>query len=147
MATSTDDNRPHALQHRLAGWPVSEDTARIRNTPFLAEGVAEGDIVRYITGHDGLLWATGRVEASGNCTVRILPVRDGPLGPSAQRVHDQFAPFGIGGEQYSTELPLVALTIPAHADLADVKRLLVRGQTEGWWHFEASCVTPEWNDA
>ncbi|WP_239124308.1 DUF4265 domain-containing protein [Rhizocola hellebori] len=126
---------------------VGADTARICNVPLLARGVAEGDVVRYQLNSDGLRWAVGRVEASGNCTVRVLPVSSGPLGRSAARVHEQFVPFGMGSEVYSAELPLVALTVPAGADLAEVKKLLILGQDEGWWHFEASCVTPEWHQA
>ncbi|WP_425576948.1 hypothetical protein [Streptomyces kunmingensis] len=51
------------------------------NVPFLQNGV--------VTDTDGVHWAKERVEASGNCTVRILPAprsaeekRSGPVsGP------------------------------------------------------------------
>ncbi|MEQ4720191.1 DUF4265 domain-containing protein [Nonomuraea sp. B19D2] len=85
---------------------LSRDTARVANIPFLQDGVAEGDVVRFITDDDGLHWACERVEASGNCTIRVLPVPDGPLGRSAQPVHEQLAPFGQDGASFSTELPL-----------------------------------------
>lgn len=127
--------------------PVGGDTARIDNVPFLADGVAQGDIVRFITDADGLNWATGRVEWSGNNTIRVLPIPDGPLGPSARAVHERLAPFGIGGEVYSAELPLVALNIPASADLAHIKALLFRGEDEGWWAFETPCVGDAWTSA
>lgn len=57
--------------------PVSPDTARIDNVPFLQTGVAQDDVVRFTTDDDGIHWATGRVTASGNCTIRILPNTDG----------------------------------------------------------------------
>ncbi|MEU4774038.1 DUF4265 domain-containing protein [Micromonospora sp. NPDC023644] len=98
-------------------------------------------------GPDGLRWATGRVEASGNCTVRVLPKPRGPLGPSAQAVYDRLAPFGLGGETFSKELPLVALTVPASADLPAIKATLLRGKAEGWWSFEVGCETDEWRAA
>ncbi|SCE79712.1 protein of unknown function (DUF4265) [Micromonospora viridifaciens] len=126
---------------------VGPDTARICNVPFLQDGVAEGDVVRFTTTPDGLRWATGRVEASGNCTVRVLPKPRGPLGPSAQAVFDRLAPFGLGGEPFSKELPLVALTVPASADLSSVKAALLRGEAEGWWTFEVGCATDEWKAA
>jgi hypothetical protein len=126
---------------------VGADTARVRNVPFLHEGVAEGDVVRFRTDPDGVHWATERVEPSGNCTVRVLPIPHGPLGRSAQAVHDRLAPFGLGGEAFSKELPLVALNVPADADFAAVKAMLRRGQVEGWWHFEAACVTEAWRAA
>ncbi|SDM51255.1 protein of unknown function [Nonomuraea jiangxiensis] len=71
----------------------------------------------------------------------------GPLGPSAQAAHEQFARFGLGGESFSAKLPLVAFTVPADADLRQIKALLTRGQADGWWHFEESCVTDAWRSA
>ncbi|MCO6010579.1 DUF4265 domain-containing protein [Actinoallomurus purpureus] len=126
---------------------LSRDTARVANVPFLQDGVAEGDVVRFITNDEGLHWACERVEASGNCTVRVLPVPDGPLGRSAQAVHEQLAPFGLGGESFSSELPLVAFTVPADADLGQIKALLTQRQMDGWWHFEESCITDAWRSA
>lgn len=130
-------------------WAVllSPDTVRVANAPFLQDGVAEGDIVRFTTDVNGSHWAVERVEASGNCTVRVIAVPGGPLGPSAQAVHERLAPLGLGGEAYSREFPLLALTVPADADFARVKALLARGQEEGWWHYEASCVTEAWTAA
>jgi hypothetical protein len=127
--------------------PVKSDVARVANVPFLVDGVAEGDLVRYVTAADGTRWVTERVRASGNCTVRVIPVPDGPLGPSARNVHERLAPFGLGGEVYSAELPLVALTVPPDADFKQVKALLDRGAEEGWWHFETSCATDDWFNA
>jgi hypothetical protein len=127
--------------------PVTADTARIANVPFLQDGVAEGDVVRFTTNDEGLRWAVGRVEASGNCTIRVLPVPKGPLGRSAQAVHEQFARFGLGGEVFSEELPLVAFHVPADADLAEIKALLRSGEADGWWHFEEGCITDAWRDA
>jgi hypothetical protein len=127
--------------------PVEDDTARLRNVPFLANGVAEGDIWRFVTLEDGRHFATQRVEGSGNCTIRVLPRPEGPLGPSAQRVSEKFKQFGIGGEVYSRELPLVALTVPAGTDTVLIKELLERGTHDGWWFFETGCVTQEWNAA
>ncbi|WP_431876680.1 DUF4265 domain-containing protein [Micromonospora marina] len=131
----------------LWGVAVGPDAARISNVPFLQDGVAEGDVVRFTTGPDGLRWATGRVEASGNCTVRVLPRPRGPLGPSARAVYDRLASLGLSGETFSTELPLVAFTVPASADLRKIKATLHRGETEGWWSFEVGCATDHWRAA
>jgi len=126
---------------------LSEDTARLENVPFLQDGVAEGDIVRFVTDADGLHWSKEQVEASENCTIRVLPVPSGPLGSSAKAVHERLAPFGLGGEVFSEELPLVAFTVPADVEIGRIKALLIRGEEEGWWHFEASCVTDAWRNA
>ncbi|WMX48932.1 DUF4265 domain-containing protein [Streptomyces roseicoloratus] len=127
--------------------PVGADTARVVNVPFLQDGVAEGDLVRYTTDAEGTHWATGRAEASGNVTIRVLPVRHGPLGPDARAVHEWFARFGPGGESFGATLPLVALTVPADAPMAEIKALLVRGVEDGWWHWETGCATDTWNAA
>lgn len=131
----------------LWGVVVGPDVARVSNVPFLQDGVAEGDVVRFMTDQDGVSWATERVEASGNCTVRVLPVPDGPLGRSARAVHDRLAPFGLGGESLSKDLPLVALTVPADADFPQIKAILLQGEAEGWWWFEVACVTDAWDTA
>lgn len=127
--------------------PLSADTARVASVPFLQDGVAEGDVIRFTTDDDGGRWAVGRVEPSGNCTIRVLPVPDGPLGRSAQAVHERFGSFGLGGEAFSKAFPLVALNVPAGADLAAIKQLLVSGEAQGWWKFEEGCVTDAWRDA
>ncbi|RPK58703.1 hypothetical protein EES43_19480 [Streptomyces sp. ADI96-02] len=126
---------------------LGADTARLDNVPFLRDGVAEGETVRFTTDADGVHRAAGRVAESGNCTVRVLPVPDGPLGRDARAVHERLSPFGLGGEVFSAEFPLVALTVPGGADLRAIKELLERGRDEGWWHFEVSCATEEWRDA
>ncbi|MFE8973725.1 DUF4265 domain-containing protein [Streptomyces cyaneofuscatus] len=126
---------------------LSADTARVDNVPFLQDGVAEGETVRFTTDADGVHWSTGRVADSGNCTVRVLPLPDGPLGRDARAVHGRLAPFGLGGEVFSADFPLVAFTVPGGADLRAIKELLVRGEEEGWWHFEVSCATEAWRAA
>ncbi len=130
-------------------WAVSvgPDLARIRSVPFLQDGVAEDDIVRFETDADGRHWSRERVEASDNCTIRILPVPTGPLGPSAEAVHAKFSEFDLGGEVFSEALPFVALNVPADADFAAVKELLRTGADEGWWYFEVGCATQRWRDA
>ncbi|MFJ2162884.1 MULTISPECIES: hypothetical protein [unclassified Streptomyces] len=37
--------------------------------------------------------------------------------------------------------------MPADADLGGIKAMLSRGQEDGWWHFEAGCVTDAWRNA
>ena len=127
--------------------PLTEDTARIENVPFLQDGVAQGETVRFVTDAEGRHWATERVEATGNCTVRVIPIPDGPLGRSAQAVHQRFKAYGLGGEAFSKDFPLVAFNVPSESDFTGIKQLLTQGQDEGWWHFEVSCSTDAWRAA
>ncbi|MFE4830791.1 DUF4265 domain-containing protein [Streptomyces sp. NPDC056672] len=125
----------------------SADTACLQSVPFLQHGVAEGDVVRFRTDSDGLHWAVGRVSTAGNCTLRVVPVPSGLLGRSPQAVHQRFAAFGLGGEVFSEDFPMVAFTAPAGADFTGIKALLARGQEEGWWHYEVGCATDAWRNA
>ncbi len=127
--------------------PIGADTARIDNVPFLQDGLAQDDIVRYITDADGRNWATGRVGTAGNCTVRVIPFPDSPLGRSAEAVHERLRPLGIGGETYSTDFPMLALNVPADADFTAIKALLAEGREKGWWDYEVSCLTDAWRAA
>jgi Domain of unknown function (DUF4265) len=127
--------------------PIGDDTARVANAPFLQDGVAEGTVVRFVTDAEGFRWAVEQVEASENCTVRVLPVPRGPLGASAQAVRERLASFGIAGEVFSRDFPLVAFTVSADVDFAQVKALLSHGQEAGWWHYEVSCATEAWRGA
>lgn len=126
---------------------LSEDTARVENVAFLQDGIAQGDVVRFEADRDGVCWATGRVQASGHCVIRVVPVPSGPLGPSASAVHAAFARFSLGAEVFSAELPFVAFDVPADADFAEIKQVLASGEAEGWWHFEVGCGTDRWWDS
>lgn len=123
---------------------LGPDTARVDNVPFLYDGIAQGDVVRFETDAEGRCWGRNRVQASGRCVIRVLPVPSGPLGPSAVAVHAQFARFGLGGEVFSAELPLVAFDVPADADFPKIKQVLEAGGSNGWWHFEVGHGTELW---
>lgn len=68
----------------LRATQLGVDTASVHNVPFLQDGVAEGDVLRFQTDSDGLHSAVGRVSSSGNCTIPVVPVPSGPLGRSPQ---------------------------------------------------------------
>ncbi|MFI6762452.1 DUF4265 domain-containing protein [Micromonospora sp. NPDC050417] len=140
------------------GWPpveeegvwavrLDDDLAEIHNIPFFVQGSADRDVVRVRTAADGRHWAVERVRWSGNCTIRVLPFRDGPIGPSARGVWEKFAGLGVTAEGHNSDLPLVALSVPPEADLAAVKRLLAQGDQEGWWWHEESCIGDAWRSA
>lgn len=126
---------------------VGDNLGRIGNVPFLQDGVAQGDIIRFETDAQGVHWSRERIEASGNCVIRVLPIPSGRLGRSAEAVHAEFAIFDLGGEVFSSDLPLVAFNVPSDADFVAIKALLERGRSEGWWHFEVGSATERWWDA
>lgn len=76
--------------------------------------------------------------------IRVLPVPSGLLGPSASAVHANFARFGLGGEVFSAQLPLVAFDVPADVDFREIKQVLADGVSNGCWSFEVGCGIDRW---
>lgn len=130
-------------------WAIARgaDTAEVDNVPFLQAGIAVGDVVQYVVDDRDRRWSVRRIAESGNCTVRILPDPSGPFGKSGPAVIDRFRPFGIDGEVFSNELPLVALNVSAEADFSAIKSLLGSGEEAGWWFVDVGCGTQRWWDA
>lgn len=122
---------------------VDGDVVRLDNVPWFVRGVANGDLIRVEPGADGLLWAAEHLQWSGNCTIRVVSFRTGPLHGSLQRVLDAFRPFGVTGEG-AQQFGLVALEVPPGADLVAVQRVLRAGARDGWWEYEEGCVGDDW---
>ncbi len=142
-----EDGYPPAGSEGLWAVPLGGDAYRIDNTPWFARNVAVGDVFLAESDTDGRLWAIERLRWSGNCTIRVVPFRDGPLAGSQQAVLDVFVPLGAAGEGYGSGLNIVALTIPPDADLAGIKRTLQQGGVDGSWAYEEGCISGEWASA
>jgi hypothetical protein len=65
---------------------------------------------------------------------------------SGPAVLDAFAPLGVDGEGVQ-QYRIVALNVPAGADLVAVKRLLHQGVEDGWWDYEEGCIGQAWLSA
>lgn len=139
----SSDRWPPAVTERLWAVRVSGDSAWLDNIPFFVRGFALGDVVRFEADENGVLWAKNAVQCSDNCTIRIIPAEDGRQEARRQEVLDAFAPLGVDGEG-SGQFGMVALNVPASADLDRVKRLVLQGADDGRWHYEEGCVTPAW---
>ena len=127
--------------------PLGSDAYRIDNTPWFARNVASHDVFFAEPDADGCLWAGERMRWSGNCTIRVVPFRAGPLAGSQQAVLDLFVPMGVSGEGFGSQLDIVALTVPPDADLAGIKRTLEQGEADGSWSYEEGCISSEWASA
>ncbi|WP_143133822.1 DUF4265 domain-containing protein [Actinoplanes philippinensis] len=87
----------------------------------------------------------GRAASGGSATFgRAASGGSAPAGGPAAAVHGAFVRFGLGGEVFSSEFPLVAFDVPADADLGGIKRQLDEGAEQGWWHYEVGCGTDAW---
>lgn len=138
------DGWPPAGSEGLWAIPLGDNRFRIDNTPWFVPGIAAGDVVR-AEERDSQWWFTERLESSGNCTVRVIPFRHGPLQGDRGTVLDMFASLGVTGEGVD-RWGIVALDIPPHADLAAAQALLRKGFDEGWWDYEEGCVGAEWRE-
>src|SRR5262249_1525433 len=130
-----EDGWPPAASEALWAEPLGGDAYRLDNTPWFARDVAADDVFRAQPDADGRLWAGERLSWSGNCTIRVIPLSDGPLAGSLQAVLDVFVPLGAHGEGHGSGISIVALTIPPEADLAEIKRTLQQGEADGSWGY------------
>ncbi len=156
LCAMTDQVRvSYALEPAAAGWPpvtaermwatpTSRDNVVVLdNIPFFARNVACYDVVAVTEDDSGVLWAGETIKWSGNCTIRVIPFRDGPLHGDRQAVLDAFAPFGVEGEG-AEAYALVALNVPVGTDLVAVKTLLREGEQDNRWAWEEGCIGDAW---
>ncbi|WP_448316780.1 DUF4265 domain-containing protein [Streptomyces sp. CO7] len=142
----TEDGWPPVSVESLWAVDLGHGTVRLDNTPFFVRGVAGGDIVRVQQGDDGVLWAGETVQASQNCTIRLIVLKDEGSATARQSVLEVFHRLGTTGEGIE-RFRMVALDVPPQADLPRIRELLEHGETEGWWHWEEGCVTAAWEAA
>ena len=142
----------------VRGWPpvraehvwaerCGEDLFRVENAPFFVRDLAVGDLVRAVPSalETGPVFVE-RVAWSGNCTIRVMPLRNGELADDdVGLVVDAFKALGIQSETAGV-YPIVSLCVPMDADLAAVKALIEQGQRDGRWEWEEGCVGQVWLD-
>ncbi|MFD8739502.1 DUF4265 domain-containing protein [Streptomyces sp. NPDC059618] len=138
-----EDGWPPVSVENLWAVDLGDGTVHLDNTPWFVRGVASGDIVKVEADDEGLRWAGETVRASGNCTIRLIVLRDGGSAAARQTVLDSFHRFGTTGEGIE-QFRMVALDVPPTADLPRIRRLLEHGEAEEWWHWEEGCVTAAW---
>ncbi|ACU70257.1 conserved hypothetical protein [Catenulispora acidiphila DSM 44928] len=157
-AISDDQVKLHfRMEVDEAGWPpasveslwavdLGDGTVRLANTPWFVRGVASGDVIRVRVDEEGVRWAGKVVQASDNCTIRLIVLKDGGSAEARQTVLETFHRLGTTGEGIE-QFRMVALRVPPSADLARIRKLLHHGETKGWWHWEEGCVTAAWTAA
>ncbi len=143
------------LEQDPDGWPPARSEGvwaiergdseyELDNIPWFARGVANGDRVRVEPDQNGVLWVSERLSWSGRYTVRVIPLAEAPSEVALQEVIDTFAALGVDCEGALPAFKIVALDIPASADLPEVKALLRRGEADGRWGYEEGCIDDRW---
>lgn len=138
-----DDGWPPASVESLWAIDLRDGTVRLDNTPWFVRGVASDDIIRVDIDDEGLRWAGETVQASDNCTIRLIVLKDGGSAAARHSVLEVFHKLGTTGEGIE-QYRMVALDIPPTADLPRIRKLLEHGAAKEWWHWEEGCVTPAW---
>lgn len=123
---------PQDLSEWMWAEPAGPGLFRLANSPFYAYGVSLGDVVR-VASRDGLPTVDAIVERGGRSTYRLI--RSEALADEVWNEEwallDQLGCMHEGdGER------LVAIDVPADADVVAVFRLLEEGENLGFWVFE-----------
>jgi hypothetical protein len=134
---------PPASVESLWAVDLGDGTVRLDNVPWFVRGVASDDIIRVDVDEDGLWWAGETVQASENCTIRLIVLKDEGSAAARQSVLEAFHRHGTTGEGIG-RFGMVALDVPPAADLVRIRKLLEHGDAKGWWHWEEGCVTDAW---
>lgn len=144
FALAQEDGWPPQPDETLWAQPLGEGRYVIETPPWYVRAMAVDDIVQAGPRDDGTLWISGLVAAGGRLTVRVLPLRDGPLGGDGEAVRVMFAALGVRAGPPSPEHGIVALDIPGDGDLRAIKALLIAGESQGSWDVDESQVSDAW---
>lgn len=138
-----EDGWPPVGVESLWALDLGDGTVRLDNTPWFARGVASDDVLRVERDEEGLRWAGETVRASGNCTIRLIVLKDGGSVDALHEVSEDFRRFGVTCEGFE-RFRMAALDVPPEADLPGIRTALDAGQAEGRWDWEEGCVTDAW---
>ncbi|GGU30084.1 DUF4265 domain-containing protein [Streptomyces violascens] len=138
-----EDGWPPSSVESLWAVDLGDGTVRLDNTPWFVRGAASCDIIRVEVDEEGVRWAGETVQASENCTIRLIVLKNGGSAAARQSVLEIFHRLGTTGEGIA-RYRMVALDVPEDADLRRIRRLLEHGAAKEWWHWEEGCVTPAW---
>jgi hypothetical protein len=138
-----EDGWPPASVESLWAVDLGDGAVRLDNTPWFVRGVASGDVIQVEFDSEGVRWAGETVQASENCTIRLIVLKDGGSAAALRSVLEIFHRLGTTGEGIG-QYRMVALDIPPVADLQRIRKLLEHGEAKEWWHWEEGCVTAAW---
>jgi Domain of unknown function (DUF4265) len=116
--------------------PVGDNTFRLRNVPFYAYGASYDDVVRAIN-HDHRLMVQDIVQRGGHSTYRLFVTDTERL----KRFREFWQPLKrIGCTLERATDRLIAVDVPAEADIYTAYAALRQGEAAGVWDFEEAHV-------
>ncbi|MBA3339933.1 MAG: DUF4265 domain-containing protein [Geodermatophilaceae bacterium] len=126
-----EERQTSAAESMWAG-TVSENTYRLRNSPFYAHGLSFGDTVSARSNEGGLM-LTEVTARGGHSTYRVF-LRDGITQRDFEKAWQPLE--GLGCTYEGATKRLLSIDVPPEADIHEVYRLLQQGEAEGVWAFE-----------
>ena len=117
---------------RLWAEPIGEARYRLRNVPFFAFGVSNEDVV-FGQSRDGEIHFNGASIRGGHSTYRLrlgAQKRQGPL------FEQSWMPLKLLGCSYEEGPLVLAVDVPASANIHSVYARLQAGELAGAWDFE-----------
>lgn len=139
------------LDRQTVGWPPVdvEDLAchplgglryEVDEVPFLAKGVAVGDVVT-VSKNEGSnrLQFDRVVRRHGHSTIRVVPGDPGDV----TAIRTEFDSLGCR-TAWNGPWGLVAIDVPAKADQRLVRSAVEAGSSLGRWSFETGSLAPAW---
>jgi hypothetical protein len=139
------DHWPPVGAERIWAVPVGDDRYRVANVPWFVYGVAEDDLIRAVADKEEK-WPhfVEFIEWAGNYVIRLMPTGK----CTEQNIMDAFAELDITGEAMGGDpLSMVALNVPADADLTRIKALMLAGKADGRWEYEEAAIDHRWRNA
>lgn len=132
-----EDGYPPTTEESMWVRPLGEGLFQVDNIPFFASDIALEDVVA-ADPEKGVWRFRQVVRRSGHATLRLI-IYDVAEVPA---VIERFARLGCISER--SHIPgLIALDVPPSTPWAEVKRLLVEGETQELWGYEEACLPNE----
>lgn len=125
-----DDGYPPVSVEGLWVRPLVGGTVLLDNIPFYAKGVAPGDELA-VSETDGETWFRSLVKSGGASVFRIHASDDAGIA----KVREELLDFGLPSE-VNRDVRLIAVEVPAAADIRPVLDYLVVGQESERFDFE-----------
>jgi hypothetical protein len=131
---------PPAEAEWLWGYPADGGSWTIDNVPWYASVVSLGDVVTADRDEAGLLWCGEVVRRAGHSTIRVF-ISSGEQ--DVEELRQELTGLGCASELWSRERPLIAVDLPADADLAGVVALLDAREASGLLGWETGHLSDE----
>ena len=142
-----EDGWPPVTGERVWATHLGGDTYRIENAPWFVRDLAVDDVVEAIAPDAGSQPVFVRLlERSDHVTIRLVVLREGPLEGDLARAVQPFVDLGAWAEGDPGHA-MLALDIEPTLPLAELQRMLVRGEQDGSWAYEEGRITDAWRAA